>query len=169
MIDYGDWCISPIPGTGAQWLMEAARLAGYNKFTLATNELYWAAPAENYRGLTVSMVRHPVQWNLRLYQQLPEGHALFGKGFSHYVRETYLKYGPDMLWRAVQASRAKTLMRWEDMPWAAVQFFDSLGVAADKLNAVKQLTLDAPHRADPLVAQFILQCEPALCEHFDYW
>lgn len=161
MIDYGDWCIATPPGTGGDWLMRAAAIAGFVPWY---DGGVLMPPPSDYKGLIVSMVRHPATWLASL--PAPPGFPAIRCS----AETRYANGGPQFLWRLLSQYNASTVLRWEDMPFAAQELFASLGKPPGSYSLLMPPKHPNPPSSEErsYVAWAAAQ-EPELCEHFDYF
>jgi hypothetical protein len=145
-------------------------------------------PDENQHFL-LTIVRHPFTWLNSYYRQIKGGFinqkevdelaplARESASFEHFVRK-YINQKPGHVWEMVKAYRANTIIRIEDLPWAAVDFFITLGVPKNlrkKVSELKPMNMRGPFLRDNIerkrlrrLMKLVCDVEPDLCEHFEY-
>ena len=184
MIDYGPFRFASPPRTATTWFERACFEAG---FTRGINQhAHVHEPPEDDDQLSVTMVRHPYDWLDSYYHELKGGFCgidfidelvpLVHKSlrFERFVR-LYAKHRAGFLDDVIRRYRPTCVMRVEDMPWAAVEFFDALGATAEQLQTIIEL---APRNArlrryngndDGRWRKLACEAEPEYCEAYDYY
>lgn len=169
MIDYGDWCLSSPPHVRAWWFIIAAREAGFNGTSLCENDAE-ALPPTTYKGLVVTLVRHPVEWLCSiLNSEAITTKIAFRLPWHTKVREWYDQHGVDALWKIHASFPATVVQRWEDQPLAAEEFFASWDKRYIMTSAFRMASALPKAEVDGNLRQYICSQEPELCERYDYW
>lgn len=122
--------------------------------------------------LRVTIVRNPYDVLRCWYSELPlaAGKVERTIGFNEYVRD-YLHFDAGRIGESHNDFAADTVMRIEDMPWAFIEFAESLGVASsvlDKLRDEKPEPVPS-HNWDPGLRRQVLDAERDFCERYNYF
>lgn len=168
------------PRTGVQWFTRAATLAG---FALQGDDPH-IPPPQDHDALTVTVVRHPYDWLTSLFlscRKKPVRNAFVADLITmmdhcdtveDYIR-TYLSYCPGEVCRVFDSYNASTVMRLEDQPWAALDFFDPFDVHVDRLVVIEALPdcnyrTGLPHIPHNSLRNAVVRAERDLCQRYDY-
>lgn len=140
MIVYDGFYFASAPGTGEEWFVQAAQLAGMGPAFL---NRVWDGFDEKRNGcLRVSLVRHPWDWlkwywlegqkinnpYLREFQPLTINQRDNTPCMFTQFIANYLNNAPGAISRLVLSYGADTYIRIEDCPAAFLEFARSLGV-----------------------------------------
>lgn len=178
MITFQHFAFAAPPRTGSTWFLQAATIMGFEGAT-KTN-LHIPFP-DDWRGFSLSLVRHPADWLVSYFESLQGGKigvpavdALANHYKLNDVRSSirsFLETEPDKLTQVFDAYRADTVLKMEDYPWNAIEFFQSIGCknaldlrGLDKQNGRKHKTT-IPRS----LLGAILEHEPELSERYEYF
>lgn len=170
MIDYGTWGICCPPRMGGGWMARAACLGG---FTAAPGGDITASPPAGYTGFVVTLVRHPATWlpSFHAARSMPRPAWCQHEDLIAFV-EDCCRLLPGKIWETHVGYKAATVIRMEDLPWAGVEFFSSLGVGRAGLDQIRNLRPTNPgppaYLPSPLRAK-VIAAEPEYCEAYQYW
>jgi len=183
MIEYEKFRFAAPPRTASTWFMKAASLAGLGDGYKATVHI----PAEPTRNaaLSVSMIRHPVDWLVSYFQTLKGGTigvtcvdvfvpVARRAANVHEFLDSYLVNCRGMVGAMFDTYAADSVYRVEDLPWAVCEFFETLGLSRDKADAPRDLGPQnpwngVPPAVDPDVRRRIVSAETDFCERYDYF
>lgn len=181
MIDYGPFAFCAPPRTGTTWFIKAAYEAGLGS---APKTRIHTPPTSSYNGLVVSLVRHPYHWLESIYYGLEGGFigvqqvdkyasiARQSEDFADFVNRCIEEH-PKGISQAFDSYRANSVLRLEDFPWAAVEFFESIGAKKDKLEKVAKLPPQNARKGEPVflnkkLKDLVVQAEKDLYERYNY-
>ena len=173
-----------------QWFLRATGLAGLHKTIVEAHHPSLPHAFEPFVGsrngnrLRVTLVRHPCSWLASVYSdvlkngsttnQLEPFSSLTTESFDRFVF-AYLNTAGGSIYRTFRPyiEEADTCLRIEDMPWAALDLFESLGVprmlrqkcvGIGKVNVSENVPL-----WDKSLKEEVKREEEELLELFDYW
>lgn len=181
MIKYKQFVFAAPPRTATTWFMKAAQDLGLGDGS--KSHVHDPAPRD-WNGLVVSMVRHPYDWLYSYYYALQGGaigvDAVDGP-FVYIAREStsvdrfirlYLKRKAGAVGEMFNTYNASTVLRVEDLPYGAGEFFESLGVPSwsatmmlPAQNTYNGVT-DAPNKKQ---RKAVVAAERALCQQYEYF
>jgi len=190
MIDYGSFCFASPPRTATSW---------FKTVCLKADILHDGRGASfipsNARGerLSVSLVRHPYDWLSSFYHAW--GHGSLFRSHTGYVEKVdkftclanrtltftmfmddYFSKMPGAVGEMFASYNSSTVMRLEDLPWAVVEFFQSLGFNGSALNDVAQTPpLNESKKSRPFskkppkwLRSAVCEAESEFCDLYDY-
>jgi hypothetical protein len=180
MIDFGPFQFASAPGTGVEWFLETCKLAGFPPETgLVDCSLAATVPfgVVGDSKLRVTLVRHPLEILLH-YHVLPSCtrptpfDMICTKTPEAFVQVVAALH-PGIVGKLIDSYKANTVIRWEDMPHAAVELFASLGVSNPMLNAIynKPLRLRKENWRDwagTATIRAVAESEKEMMEKYDY-
>lgn len=174
MITFNKFAFASPPRTGTTWFMKTANAAGFGEGFKAYVHI---PPPSDYGGFMVSIVRHPYDWLSSVYHELQGGKigvpvfdaisecALGAKTFREFID----RLPENSLPAVFDAYRASTILRLEDMPWAADELFRAFGYKGDIINLSPQNCSKCHTPIDMALREHIVRREEAFCEQYDYW
>lgn len=183
-VSYGQFRFATAPRTGTTWFVEACVRSGLRRVNKAEAHVPFSeAEQQDYK---VSLVRHPYHWLVSYYSAIFPGsigvpeidrlrelqeNRLIQTHFDFVL--AYLEVCPGQVGRIFDAYKADTYLRLEDMPWAAIELFSSLGIHPAYRSRSKSLpprNVTKQHRPfDPRLSYQVLLAENDLVERFDYF
>lgn len=186
MISYGRFEFASPPRTATTWFLKAADLAGLGGASKASVHI---PPKKDQGARLVSIVRHPYRWLSSYFHAI--GGGIIGipeiDFFGDLVRKTKSRYhdfifacaeNPGCVKRMFDAYPAFTVMRVEDLPWAAIEFFESV-VPEYKFtkihkNSIAQLPKQNQHEIQGIdltgeLTKTIIESEAEFCEKYEYY
>jgi|15BtaG_2_1085339.scaffolds.fasta_scaffold00099_12 hypothetical protein len=147
MIRYERFSFAAAPRTASTWFIQACDAAGF--VSKEGNVFSKHAPDTDPGIYKVSMVRRPVDWLQSIYYSLSGG--LIGElqfdAISMFARnainvedffEKYLQ-SEHRVADAFNVYQPNSVVRVEDLPWAAVELFESFGASEEEGKAVAEL------------------------------
>lgn len=168
------------PRTGTAWFHHCLVMA---ELTTETRDKVHQIPPADPR-FNVTVVRHPADWLISYYESLRGGligipqvdrfaqlvtDAVDEKDFAVMVADRM----PGAVGEMFAAYRTDTVLRLEDMPWAAVELFKMFGVDATGLMCVRSAPpINA--RKKPIyysegIRQMVIKAEAEFCERYEYF
>lgn len=184
MIDYGPYRLASPPRTATTWFERASFLAGFERGVNQHSHVHELP--EDDDGLSVTLVRHPYEWLDSYYHELKGGFCGVAEvddlvplvrssiRFEQFVN-LYVKQRAGFLFDLIKKYRPTTVLRVEDLPWAAVEFFGAFGASAKQLQ---EIIILAPRNArlnryngngvDDRQKKTVCEAETEYCEAFDY-
>jgi len=176
MIDYGSFQFAAPAFSGVDWFVNACEAVG-----LGATSVYQAeAPFTSVDSkLRISLVRHPCSILEDCYTALVDGKPLQAweplsdlvtDDFESFVWD-YLKYKRGFISGVFGTYQAGSVMRAEDMPWAAMEFFDSLGI--EDLHPLdlplSNYTLRPRMYWMSSLRRKVMEAEEEFCDRCEYW
>jgi hypothetical protein len=169
------------PRTGSTWFLNAVAASGLNMLDGGSKDKH-SIGVFNQSDFRVTLVRHPYNWLRSYYFSIAGGHVgvpLLDNIFPVLYRETgsFSKFinvivtdFPGLVCRVFDAYKASTIMRLEDMPWAAVLFMRQINApnpvgprAIGKLNGTKELP-----PVDEKLRYLLSRSEEEFCDRYEY-
>ena len=185
MIDYGQFQFASLPRTATTWFMRACYIS--NLGDKQHTEVH--VPPNEQQSFLLTIVRHPYTWLNSYYREIrggfinhPEVDELVpivrdSVVFEDFLRK-YVNRKPGHIWKMIKAYRASTVIRMEDLPWSAVDFFITLDVNPVLRKEVVQLEPmnkrgpflydDIERKRKKRLRKLVCDAEPDLCNYFDY-
>ncbi len=170
------------PRTGSTWFIKAAAIAGLGEAFKAKLHDPFPARAQRLASLRVSLVRHPCDWLASYWASIHPGRVgvrevdalpVAMASFDSFIK-AYLRSMPGQVGRIFASYNADTYLRLEDMPWAAVELFETIGVQRGQTALVEKLDPQnvtrqelRPHW-DAKLRRRVLEAEQEMCERYDY-
>jgi len=183
MINYEKFQFASPPRTGTSWFINLCAQAQIG----AGNPAKHLPPPPTWKnGWVLSIVRHPVDWAVSMYFALRGGMIAVPEvdAVSAVARESSdiqiflekLSKSPGIIETAFAAYRADSVIRLEDVPWAAIEFLVSMGYSEKTLKAIPNLN-EPKNRLNPKVRadvpkelrKAVIQSELAFCERYEYF
>ncbi len=185
MIQYADFSFAGPPRTGRRWFVAAAEKVGLK--ILEPVHCVDKLPPADHQGISVSIVRHPFDWLVSLYQNQPTFRyydntvlnqiihlASVSQSFPHFIKS--VQDWPGTVGRIFDAYRATTILRLEDFPWSPIEFFQSLDCPEDKVMWLKNFqpqSASAEHKVPQdrqvELKRAIVKSERRFCESYDFF
>jgi len=154
MIDYGKFLFAGVPRSGSTWFMKACSEIGLTRGF--KSDVHVPFEKESGHLLKVSLVRNPYYWLRSYFREIFPGNtgipeidrlqfvgfeatADIATSFENFVGR-YLDECPGQVDRIFASYNADTYLRLEDMPWAAVELFESLGIPRDVRILCRRIT-----------------------------
>lgn len=180
MIDYNGFSFAAPPRTGSTWFVNACYCIGLGEKSRANSHV---PPPKDWKGYTVSLVRHPASWLVSYFSVLEGGKIQVDcvDALAHcYVRDDmmaslkkFLRLPKNTLTKMFDEYQANTVIRLEDFPWGPLEFFQSLGYE-DKSDSVKKLRAlnigyGIGYELSARLRKRIIDHEPDMCERYEYF
>lgn len=192
MIDFGVFQLATLPRTAAKWFCDAASVCGFVPQGYHFSPCL--PPPKGHNGLVISIVRHPLNWLASFHaaasadsQRHPfsdyngtDAHDLYaaacairlvnrGLNFEEFA-DLFSRQRED-LWRLHSLYQASVVLRLEDFPWCAIEFFESL--TGKSCRHIAQLSPTNSLPREPLVNQAlrdrVVAAESEYCSRYNYW
>jgi len=184
MINYPQFLFATPPRTGIAWGLDVFKLAGFGEKDCAFARIPFSYNEDKMK-LRVSIVRHPCGWLRSLFCAIKSGTFDFSSNgmsilsslsnlwnFSSFVEE-YLRKFPGYISFIFSQYQSDTCMRLEDMPWAMVEFLESLGISGKVLDEIRTLPKRNVSSNLPIwdmdLRKKVLQAEKEYAERYDYY
>jgi hypothetical protein len=182
IIDYGLFEFAAPPRTGTHWFTEAVHRAGFKHVPPYTAHIPFPKKRDK-EILRVSLVRNPVSWlescytvlkkGLWMSHKLDEFRCLDCTTFDRFIRG-YIKFLPGSVGKLFNEYQADSCLRIEDMPWALLELFRSLGVPKSmRITIVGLMPQNTTNHYDvkykPHLRQMVVDVERELMEAYDYY
>ena len=183
MIDYKLFQFASPPRTATTWFLRACDTVGLgNGFKSHVHSP--PPPDHRGKGIIVSLVRHPYDWLVSYYYGLLGGSVgvtevdemapLFrqSRDFWAFGRR-YIRKMPGTISKMFEAYWPTNVMRVEDLPWAAVELFEMLGIKKRLLKDVPRIrpanfTKRSPYVDFPRLRKAVVKAEKEFCDRYDY-
>lgn len=180
MIEYERFTFAAPICTGAHWFTLACSKAGLRAVKKVGSVL--TQPWVNYTRdrFVLSIVRHPFSW-LHSYYEYHCGHEVGvdeidilsnvyrdADDFREFIRR-YLMYQAGSVSRMFDSYRPSSVMRYEDLPYCAAEFAESVGVpdvSPFKLRATEQ-----PYWMEEFkdLRSAVVRAEREFCDRVEYY
>ena len=178
------------PRTATTWFLKACSDLEIGHGTKTNLHI---PPPEGWDGYLISLVRHPYDWLASYYLALEGGvigvqcvdtfaiyartcmhGCLYMKGGVYNFIKTCVNDRPGKIGEMFDAYRASTVIKMEDLPWAAVEFFASLGIKRRKLKVIQNMNPQNsrkghPHIPDEKLRKSVVRSERDFCERYEYY
>lgn len=170
------------PRTGTCWFLKASQLAGLGTGFGRQARVPFAKENDG-SVLQVSLVRNPCDWLRSCWCGVTTGRidrrrlgfvaGLDFGSFDGFVRSYLEGQRPGAVGRLYDGYEADVRLRIEDMPWACIELFDSLGVPGELRYLIKRLKPQRVSANPPACSndlrRRILESEKELCRDCDYF
>jgi hypothetical protein len=178
MIDFELFQFATAPGTGGDWFVDSCLSIGLHggfDFLQLCDKIYIPFDDANVDKLRVTMVRHPLEILIQCFY-LPASirpipfDKIHAKSSSAFVQEVVALH-PGAVGRLIDSYEANMVMRWEDMPHAAVELFGSLGVPnqlLDRIKPIREKREEWRAWAGTAVIRAAAEAEREMMEKYDY-
>ena len=184
-VRYDQFRFASIPRSGTTWFLQACEEAGLGKKYKATVH----EPFNDSDGgiFKLSLIRHPYDWLVSYFKAIAPGMTgipVIDKlkfpseewyteyDFASFVN-LYLSECPGQVGRIFESYGADSYLRIEDMPWAATEFFASLGIPPHKRNRCRMIspvnTSKGHIPKNPTLYRLVMEAEKEMCERYDYY
>lgn len=175
MIEFPDFIFSCPPCCGASWFVDAARVVGMHSWYLGSVH----SPCKDPQKYYTSIVRHPYSWLKDFYFQSRHSHLeanelpdLVRKNtFRDFIRAVSRK--ENVVKSIFDIHSANSVMRFEDMPWAFLEFLESIGQSGE--GESMSIGMPSPGYSGMLVEgnetelqDLVLKSEREFCEAYNY-
>ena len=180
MIDCKMFQYAAAPRTGSCWMFDALSRAG---LATGTRVNLHQPPADDYRGLLLTVVRNPADWLASYYYEINGGYVGVPEVdvFAEYAKQATCDadFGlsvannlPGKVAAMFDHYRASTVLRLEDMPWSLAGFLRMFKPREDlswlrdlpPINFRKQRTFFSD-----IVRNRIMAAEEEFCERYEYY
>lgn len=185
MIEFDNFVFSTPFFTGGEWFLSAARVVQLPYRYIGP--LTFPSPDTNTK-FVVSLVRHPYLWLKEFYFSERKGNATLGliseySELSKLAREEEFLSGfinrfirkKDQIWDVFAVHKASTCLRTSDLPWAAIEFFQSVGVDESQTSALRgfwyreeECPMFLSVEEESKLKQAVADAEPRFCESYGY-
>ena len=184
-VRYDQFRFASVPRSGTTWFLAACEEAGLGKRYKATvHEPFNASDGNIFK---LSLIRHPYNWLVSYFKAIAPGmtgvpvvdklsfsvDGWYTEGdFPSFV-SLYLNECPGQVGRIFESYGADSYLRIEDMPWAATEFFASLGIEPWLRNRCRSMAPTNTSKGiiykDPKLYQLVMEAEKEMCERYDYY
>ena len=181
MIDYGEFQYAAPTWTGTRWFADLAKQVGFNKTAYQFAFHLFSGPAKVIR---VTTVIHPINWLHQAYSwmqyqpstfngyipKLGEWLNLNQSSFTAFVND-YLSRPELKIDDVYKRYKADTVLRFEDMPWCAFEFFEALGKIIPSMESIDISQVDYSYciPTEVEIRQRVRRKEPELHERYEYY
>ena len=178
MLEFQQFCFSSPPHTGEGLFLWAARNAGLTYHYSGTK---YTAPPIDCDKFILGIVRHPVSWLCEYFLERNDSTTDFS-GYSEQIDELLPQENtfdgflqrcsqiPNLMYDIFAKHRTSSVIKFEELPCSAAEFFESIGVQRDRIQFPKvtqgSKTILKP---DPSVRLALMRSEYKFCEEFDYY
>ena len=185
MIDYKEFRFASPPRTGGSWFIHVTSIMGLGQGQKA--KLHEPPPSDaTGQNLNVSLVRHPCNWLESYFYALKGGlvgvplidelvHSARDSKDINLFADRVAGFHAGIITEIFDSYKPSTVMRLEDLPWAAGEFFMSLGYSRRDIQCV----LDAPpincrdHKLTDVkmskrIRKLVADSEQSLFDRYDY-
>ncbi len=175
-----EWAYAAAPFTEDEWFLDA-----YQKRTgIRVHASQTEPPPKGYTNFVTTTVRHPFDWAWLVYQYFSQwrGKISGHDAIDHYVTRAYQMTFRDFVEASGEGEigsifdsyRANRVMRAEDMPWCAVEFFDMVLSNTRTMDYTWHLTPISvintaviPKRDE--LRRIIVEKEQEFCDRYNYY
>ena len=182
MVEFPNFIFSCPPCCGADWFLQVARSVGLDSWHIGSIHTPCSQPTKYY----TSIVRHPYSWLKDFYFSSKNSMigAILDQNISeivHYEKEfpSFLRRvskTEDVVWNIFARHSATTVMRFEDMPYALIEFLDSIIEFEEKENSEMSIPnppnvgfsgilIDADEKE---LQSLVLKSEKRFCDSYNY-
>ena len=180
MVTYKRFAFASPPRTATTWFLQAVSEIGLGEGSKTKVHL---PPPNDWNGYLVSFIRHPFDWLCSYYTALSGGHVGVPAvdQFSAAAKRCdnagqFIKWvamsNPGAVGRMFKSYRASTILRVEDLPWCALEFFESVGADKKKIKEVASLPPHNTTKVLPIlpkkIKRMIMESEQDFCLEYDY-
>jgi hypothetical protein len=182
MIRFERFAFAVPPCVAGRWFLLGCEFAG---LSVGNKGALHVPPPENYQGLMLSIVRHPLSWLAAYYKHqtrigyecplgVPAYDALYEDWRDSHGRlllflDLYLDRHPGAVTRIFDAYRASTVMRYEDLPHCAVEFMHSINIKETRLFDRSHDTSSAGIMQERDIRGAVIAAEFDYAERYEYW
>lgn len=173
LIQFESFCFEAAPRVGAAWFLEVADLYGFKQLK------------EHQVSIKASIVRHPFKWLQSIYLNPPTVRYYSNSMLNRIIHFRHISTSPfDFFERVTEIPNtistvfdwyeADTVMRFEDFPWAPVEFFKSFidyptsVQLPPKTNESLQFMGFSPAIEKELSLK-VVRSNKEFCERYDYF
>lgn len=182
MIDYGRFAYAAAPRTGTTFFLKACWIAGFGE---GTKVRVHEPPRTDWNGFILTTVRHPYYWLMSFYNTIAGGKigieavdrfsdiSRQSKDASHFIRRC--ADDPGCVGRMFDTYRASSVLKVEDMPWAAIETFTLCKKVSNE--AVEEIRHMGPQNrgfyqhpnSSQELKELIVESEKDFCERYEYY
>jgi len=181
MIQYKNFSFAAAPRTGTTWFIKACSLMKLGD--KQKTKVHFPPPLD-YNNYVVSSIRHPYDFLVSFFLALRGGATGVGCvdvfSFARHHNspgsfiQRYLRDIPGEVGKMFDAYRANSVIRLEDLPWAAEEFFEGVGVPYETARRVHEITPQnvrkgEPHIVDKKLRKQVMEAEGDFCERHEYY
>ena len=180
MIDYGSFLFACPPRTGTTWFVKACQLVGLG--VGFTDKAHTPFCCKKDCNIKISLVRHPCNWITSCYSAVVNKDPCYlflgpftcldTTSLNSFVRD-YLNKFPGYISILFSKYKADTYMRLEDMPWAFIEFAESLGSGLYNIdlcrNLKKQNVTETLYFMKPEYRDKLRESDRLLYDTYDYY
>lgn len=183
-VTYDNFVFASPPRTGISWFTKACEKVGLTSTSL--DRAYFPFSSLENTSYKVSLVRHPYYWLVSYYYKaskdklgIPELDALGEVANRDSITShrdfliSYLNSCSGQVGRIFNLYEADTCLRIEDMPFAAVELFLSLGVPSHLAGQCKSIAHQNRDRnyyqREASIYSAISHAERSFMEKYDYF
>ena len=181
MIDYGEFQYAASPWTGVRWFTDLANQVGFDKVVRHTAFHPFVGPAKVIRVTTVT---HPMKWLHQIYSWIhyhPPNEDIYISKLGEWLdlnRLSFTAFVNDYLSRPelkiddfYKQYKADTVLRFEDMPWCAFEFFEALGKTIPSMESIDTSQVDYSYciPTEVEIRQRVRRKESELHERYEYY
>jgi len=185
MLSYERFAFASAPRTGTAYMVDAFERAGLGNQTRA--KVHEPFPSD-YKGYTVSMVRHPYDWLVSYYYEIPgaminiapidnliTSYQAAPNNVHDFIRAACSELGDNFVGDIFDIYNASMYLRIEDMPRSLYEFLDTIdvvppfgisGAVQDRKNINK---FSRFHDVDEDVRRLVVERNLDFCERFEYY
>ena len=179
MIHYDQFSFGAPPRSATSWFIKACTEVGLpDKPEDFVHNIPTKVEEKRY---IVSTVRHPYDWlrsyfhavkNMQIKPIYPFENHIHAATHNDFVRRVVLN-DPGHICKLFDAYKASTVIRLEDLPWAAVGFFQTLGISRHKSEECRSLPKlnvgrNQIEKTDKYLRRMLVESEKDFCERYDY-
>lgn len=182
LIDYKVFRFASAPRTGTVWFRKVCATAGLGELSAAGVHI-----PHTPRGgvLTVSLIRHPIDWAESYWHALRGGHTAVTAVdvFAPLARDAdcvgdflaaYLAQMPGAIGEMFDSYNADVVLRLGDMPWAMFGFLRSAGVSKKMARKAVEIPPQNRGRGEAAIIESgmrrrIMIAESEFCQEYGYW
>lgn len=186
MIDYQAFRFASPPRTATTWFRKVAADSGLEATARGSVGVHIPCPPQKVKDtLNVTIVRNPVDWLVSYYLKLEGGHigvwdvdrfvplARASSNLEAFLL-AYLSEAPGSVGSMFGVYNADTVLRVEDLPWAAQSLLEAAGGRRSRVRQALQMPPQNIYGGvvpivDRKVRVAIMKAEKKFCEAYDYW
>ena len=183
MIDYGEFQYAAAHWTGVRLFTDLANQVGF-EFDKAVCQITFRPFVGPSKVIRVTTVIHPMDWLHQAYSWLHYQPLTFNgyipksgewlnlnqSSFTAFVND-YLSRPELKIDDVYKRYKADTVLRFEDMPWCAFEFFEALGKIIPSMESIDTSQVDYSYRipTEVEIRQRVRRKESELHERYEYY